>query len=570
MPLQNLLKRISIPPTLLLVLIISLPLALPFLHSGLLAVGDGTAHLFRQLNYHQAILDGQIPPRWAPRAAHGLGAPIFLYNWFLPYSAIEILLLSGVNLVDSVRIFNIFCLIAAPLGMYFWLKRLSSPWTGVAGAILYAWAPYRLMSVYLYGAWGETLAMTLTPFLGLSLTNLAQKQSRRNILSSTLLVSGIITAHNLSAIFYLPLVFLVTLVWKPSRPAFWRITLCSFLGIALTAFFWLPSALSASQIQYDFRALYQSAVYEYGHFPNFLSDLYHTLFQLASPSAKVWYKDFSLGLPLLFVPLISALVLSLKQKIANRNLLILSLLIGTASYFLTLRESVFIWEKTPLKIFTYSYRLLAPATIFLSLAAAMTFNNLPKKISLPVIIITGLLSVMAGRLYLTPATGYLNVDENYTRQSERSLHPPGTGFIMGTMEFLPKTASSEFVGSLDASTPNDLPKIPPDSSGFEIELKENTTDLISFDYRSSTPQSVTINTLFFPNWQASIGKLPLPLNYDSVGRIILSLPSSPETSAVLIKWINTPLENLGMALSLASLLIFAVYLGYQSRSSNLQ
>lgn len=556
------LKKIPFP--LILVVITSLPLALPWLHPGLLAVGDGTAHLFRQLNYHQAILDGQIPPRWASLAAHNLGAPIFIYNWFLPYTLIELFLLIGISLVNSVRIFNIFCLLVGPVGMYFWARKFSSPWPAAIASILFAWAPYRLISVNLYGAWGEMLALTIVPFLGLALTNLSEKRTARNLFFSSVLTASLITAHNLSALIYLPLLFALVLLWQTKKSTATNILVAYLFGIILTSFFWLPAIFRSSLIQYDFLSLYTAAVNEYGHFPTLSDDLYHAWYQLTSPRAIVWYKDFTLGFPLFLAAFMDILLVAFKRKVLNGKILIATLILGLTSYFLTVRESLPIWELGPLKIITYSYRFLAPATILLTISAAIVVHCLGKKFIFPTLIVFLMLSLQAGRLYLTPATGYLNVDKNYLSGVHQSLHPPNTGFIMGTMEFLPKTASTDFVGNLDSTDTQGLPKIVTNSSLVEISNLKVKTNFLSFNYLSTAPQTVLVNTLNFPNWHGYFNEQEFPIKTDSVGRISLDLPTSPTPSSITIKWQDSPIEILGNLVSFFSLLFFFIYLRYLS------
>ena len=549
---------------LLIILLTSLPLVFPFFHSGFLAVGDGTAHLFRQINYDQALRDGQIPPRWAVNAAHGLGAPIFLYNWFLPYLLIEFLILPGMALIPAVRIFNIFCLLAAPLGMYFWAKKYTSAWPAVVAAILFAWAPYRLMSTYLYGAWGEMLAFVIVPFLGLSLLSLSRKPTTKNFLSATLLTAALVTAHNLSALIYLPLLFLLVFLPQPTIKVARRIALAYLTAAGLTAFFWLPAIARNNLIQYDFLSLYRANINEYGHFPTLLDDLTHLWYQFSSPQAKVWYKDFTLGLPLTVAAAISLFVL-ISKKFAHKNVLLLTTFLGLLCYFLTLRESIPLWEMTPLKVITYSYRLFAPASVFLSLSAALALAPFWPKASrfLKVSFLTliTLAALVAGHLYLTPATGYLNTDSEYFSHGEQSLHPFDTGFISGTMEFLPKTASADFVAGLDKTTIGPLPKIvPQESHQITISNVVSHVGSLSFNYQATSPQTVLINTLNFPNWHLYIDNQPLATTPDQAGRILLNLPSSSSKTTVLLRWQNDSLENIANVISLLTLLIIIISL----------
>jgi hypothetical protein len=538
------------PPIVLL--FVCLPLILPILHPGLLATGDGIAHLFRQLNYHQAVLDGQIPPRWAPLAAHSLGAPIFIYNWFLPYLFNEIFLFLGFSLVNAVKIFNIFCLLAAPFGMYLWVKKLTaSPLPALLASIIFAWAPYRLMSIFLYGAWGEMLAITLVPFLGLAEYHLAQHPNRKKLVIASLLVGSIITSHNLSAFIYLPTITLITLISLISLRSFLWLSLTNLFGILITAFFWLPATALTPLIQYNIHQLFSTGTVELGHFPTLKWELWHTWFQFINPQAKVWYKDFCLGLPLyLATPFLIFACIKTRSK-----LLVVVTILGISSYLLWLHWAMPIWTATPLKVIIYSYRLLAPATILLCLSIGLSAKYLSKYLLIILTIASIPLAIRAGRLYLTPATGYINIDETYLSVPQPSLHPPQTGFIMGTMEFLPQTASEKFVRELDDNHPNqNLPKIAQIATPSSSSNLSYKTNFLSFDYSSPNPTSVITNTLFFPNWQASLGSYPLPISIDDVGRIRLDLPPATSPASVKLFWQTSTIEWIGITISLITLI----------------
>lgn len=541
--------------TFLVLFLVLLPVIFPILHPGMLVTGDGMGHLFRQVSYHKAFTDGQIPPRWSPLSAHGFGAPIFLYIWYLPYLAIEGLILLGLSTITSVKIFNIFCLLVGPLGMYFWMRKLTGKLPALAAGVLYGWAPYRLMATFLYGGWGDMLAMTIAPYLGMAAGNLAEKPSRRNWFLLIFLVAALISAHNLSSFIYLPTIFLFTLARIPNLKVLARLALAYLGGVGLTAFFWLPSLTLNRLIAFNWNAYFWSALYE--HFPSLPASLAKAWAQFASPVEKVWYYDFSLGLPYLIVLLASPFFLMVSKK-ATKRLLAVAILLGAGAYFLTLDISKPVWLQTPLKIFLLSYRFYSPATFFLTIAAAISLSHFSKKALLGLAILVIPFAMQAGRLYLHPATGYADITEKYLSQPQPSRWAPGTTIVMGTMEFLPRWVSESFAKELDLKS--EQPKILPEGQIRRTEILTDKTALLRFSYTSDSLSAATISRFYFPNWKAKVNNKPVEIKIDEVGRMKLMLPEAKNGAVATIFWTTSEIEKLGIAISVISFIIIIGWL----------
>ena len=71
---------------------------------GLFTSHDGETHIGRLIQFHQALNDGQFPPRWAPDFFGGIGSPVLMLNYHLPYIATDLFIRVGLSFIDAFKI----------------------------------------------------------------------------------------------------------------------------------------------------------------------------------------------------------------------------------------------------------------------------------------------------------------------------------------------------------------------------------------------------------------------------------------------------------------------------------
>src|SRR3989339_353231 len=81
---------------------------------------DALYHVVRLDQFHQALLGGQFPVRWAPDLLNGLGYPLFVINYQLPYYVAETFHLLGLSLFAAIKAVLILSVLASALTS-FWL-----------------------------------------------------------------------------------------------------------------------------------------------------------------------------------------------------------------------------------------------------------------------------------------------------------------------------------------------------------------------------------------------------------------------------------------------------------------
>lgn len=149
----------------ILLLLLLYPIVQPMYSKTILGSADNLAHLFRVVNLDAALREGYLWPRWAGLAGHGYGAPIFNFNYMLPYYFVIAIWRVCGSLIHASQWYMIATILGSSLAMYASIASIFSVPAALVAAVAYAYIPYHLMTIYLYGGYGEALAFVWVPLL---------------------------------------------------------------------------------------------------------------------------------------------------------------------------------------------------------------------------------------------------------------------------------------------------------------------------------------------------------------------------------------------------------------------
>lgn len=246
---NNLIKKYQL--ILLLFLVLMIPLG-DLLHSGLPITHDGQDHVARIANFYQNLTEGNSIPRWAPNLNWGYGHPILMFLYPLPSYFASLFHFFGFSLVDSIKIVFGLSFVLSGLTMFFWLRSFLSERAAFIGALLYTFAPYRFVDLYVRGAIGEHVAFIFPPLVLYFLFKLDSRlrgNDKRGVywyfFGGTLSLAGLILAHNAISLMFLPIIlfYALYLIWhsKQRKNLLFISCLLLLFGFLLSAFFWLPA-----------------------------------------------------------------------------------------------------------------------------------------------------------------------------------------------------------------------------------------------------------------------------------------------------------------------------------------
>lgn len=132
---------------------------------GLPMLHDSNPHIARMIAFHTALLDHQFPPMWAKEILGGIGSPVMMLNYQLPYFATEGIHRIGYSFFDSYKIALGLSLVISGALMFLALSQKYDHVSAILGALIYSLAPYRFLDIYVRGALGESLTFIFPPLL---------------------------------------------------------------------------------------------------------------------------------------------------------------------------------------------------------------------------------------------------------------------------------------------------------------------------------------------------------------------------------------------------------------------
>lgn len=507
--------------------------------------------VMRIFEMDKCFSDGQIPCRWAPDMAYGYGQPMLNFYSAFPYYLGELFrLLTPISIIWTVKILFAVSFIGAAFGMYLLARQFWGEWGGIVSAVLYTYAPYHSVDVYVRGAMSESFALMILPFVWLAFYKLIKNGGFKNVFWTAVSLGLLLMTHNVSSLIYAPFTVLWVAFWvihEKKWASVKDIIVSGILGVGLAAFFILPIALETKYIQIQF--LTTDYLNYAAHFVT-LKQLFISRHWGYGPSIFGPNDDlsFAIGWPnwWLAIPagLIAAFWLKDKKKKVLGLLVLLTLIFALFTIFMTHARSTFIWLHFPtLAIIQFPWRFLGITIFLLSFASGILVKAGYEKYIIPVIII---LSVVLNIGFFRPQ--YFFAQE--TDQTKLS----GEEFIIqqksAILDYLPKTApiapkEEAFTSPVVASGSGTIRNYSKRSNSF------------FFDADIFQPADILVPVMYYPGWVVINGGKIIP-SYPSgnYGVITFKLPQGQ--FIIQGRFISTPDRVLGNSITVISFIILVI------------
>lgn len=276
--------------------------------------------VIRLVAFFDTLKTGQFPVRFLWNLNHGFGYPVTNFLYPLPFYFGSVIHLIGFGFIDSIKILFTFSFILSAFFMYKLVMGEFNRWAGIAAAVFYCYAPYRIFDVYTRGSLGETFAFIWPPLIFYWLNN-------KKYVFAALATAALICSHNVVAFLFLPVIIGYLIVKKTNF-----VSCFLYLGLSAgtAAWFWLPA-------------------------------LYDLQYTRAAMTAVSNYSDYFLNFNLLGI-LISLVIsttlirIIVVKKFETSYLVIVSFI----ALFFTMPISSFAWDILPLpKLVQFPWRFLS-------------------------------------------------------------------------------------------------------------------------------------------------------------------------------------------------------------------
>lgn len=477
----------------------------PLLKTGIYQSQDGENHVARFGAYYKAFADGQIPPRWAGDLNYGYGTPVLNFFYPLPGYVASLLHVFGISLEDAFKIIIGVSFILAPFTFYLWASELFRKHIAIIAAILYGFAPYHFLDLYVRGDIGEILSFVFLPLVLLMFEKIVKRPTIVYIFLGAIFYGLFVLSHNIMSLLFTPTILAyVFLRSRLKKEILVYIALSIFFGLSLTSFFWLPAIYESRYINID---TFVGTMFKY-HFPT-ISQLIFSTWGFGPDVRKVEGLSPQIGLLHLLMVLVS-IVLLLRNKLRRNPLLLFWLCTFFLAVFMTISLSSWLWNILPfIKQFQFPWKFSVLSSFSASVLTGIVLTNFRN--SKPYVLLIVILILLS--LPFIRVSGFSNRIENYY------LSFPSTTYYHGE-------ATTRWIQGEPTSYP--ISRIEIISGKGTIKDIERNLAMHTFSVVANTDLALLDNTIYFPGWQVKVDNKKTPIEFQDInhrGLITFSVPS---------------------------------------------
>lgn len=529
----------------LLVVIISIPTFARMLRPGIYSMQDFP--YFRVVEYSKCLQTNVFPCRWAPDAGLGFGEPVFSFYSHVPFFLGALGTQIFGSSIDSLKFVFAFSLFGSAVTMFLLARELwKNNWSAFSSSMLYIYAPYRAVDVWVRGALPEAFAFVLLPLILFSFEKLRYTKKVSWFVSFVLSLSALVLTHNLSVLLFSPLLvvwFVVGLVQSKDKKVLFAVVSASLLALSLSAFYLLPTIAESQYINlstttvgyFDFRA----------HFVT-VSQLFISRFW--GYGGSTWGQEDGLSLSIgqvQGVVLVLSLILSslavIRTKVKRDESFKAFLLSVLALLFLAMthNKTALLWEELSpvMKYIQFPWRFLGVSLFCISLVSGYLVKNINTKTVIFSAVFFSTLAVVLNTSFFREDIWFKTTDQK----------------MQSGEAWVEQTRAS--IGDYwPAYGP--IPADPADTSQVEIVSPHKLRYIVT-----NAPEDVVLPVSYFPGWTASQDNNKISTNPNKDGLISFEAHNN---GSYTIAFENTPAREWGNGITLFSLMsLLCIYKFYR-------
>ena len=530
----------------------------PLFISGFFPMHDDT-QVGRVVAMGKALRTGQFPVRWVADLGYGYGYPIFNFYGPLPYYFGGSLYTLGIEGLTAAKAMMAVGIVVSGVTMFLLSSSLFGFYGGFLSSILYVYAPYHAVQLYVRGAVGELWAYGFLPLVLYGIIQIFNKKTIRNgVFIGSLGLFGVITSHTIFGYITVGLVlfgYLILLIRRYSivkgiKTPLLSYSLLGLFGLGTAAFYWLP-AITEMRFTNVAETIGSTANYK-DHFVC-LSQFWYSAWGFGgSAPGCIDGMSYMLGkLHILFAVL--SLILWFSQK--KRIPIVLWIVLFTLfSLFFMLQISQPLWNLIPFHAYIqYPWRLLPFSVLGLSLASGAT-GFLPRlKRFIPYIAISFIIFIIImNAKWFIPQT---IIDRNpLSYELEEELR-----FRVSKIsdEYLPPNVHRPI--TIDGNVHDTIKTTPT----LTVKTKIDTGTRAVYELISTQLQTITIQRAYFPGWRYWVNEREI--KPEIVGGLPM-IPIPEGVSTVSFAFHNTPIRAIANGLTLLSIGIFIYWYGKNKKA----
>jgi uncharacterized membrane protein len=516
---------------LLIVIVLSIPGIYQLFRPHFFTSQDGPGHVIRMDEFYHSFTDGQIPVRWSKRLYDGYGYPFFNFNYpSIYYAGLPVMFL-GFDATAAMKTEMIVTFTLSGILMFLYLRRKVSAPFAVLGSVLYMYAPYRMVNIFVRGSVAESAAFVFPPLLLWCAENLSLKKPK-SILWTGLVIGALGISHNISALILFAVFFgynLVLSIQRKSPQPFIRGVIAFLIGLMLCAFFFIP-ALTEKQYTFLDNTIAKDYPNHFVHLPQLLASGWSFGDNL---SLNIGYVQFGL-----FLLACASVVIAWKQwrkfSTEDSQLYLFSFCVIAffAAVFFMVPSSKFLWDHLPLLPFVqFPWRFLMVTVPVLSIAGTLGLYYFARARNWSNQRVWILVAVLVGVMFFI-AKGQWNINQ------EVAIPVVPGDALEGTTTWADEQATKWFLPK---------PKVIPAQHVQVLSAKSTAvigtwkTGEHDYTINAVTDSKVLENTMYYPGWRVWVDDTEVPVNYldkQYPGRLVYNVTEGEH--AVVSRFTETP------------------------------
>ncbi len=472
---------------------------LPLMHDQV--QGERVYQMVKSISY------GQFPVRYVADLGYGFGYPLFNFYAPLPYYLGSLAVLLGSPLVFATKLMITIPFIGAGVAMYLLAKSFWGKAGGLLSAILYLYAPYHAVELYVRGAVGELYTYALVPLVCIGIIALWETNpSKKRILLGGVALAALGSSHTLGLYITLLLIALygivttIVLAFKKSRLVsifIQRLLLFTVLPLLFSAYFLVPAFAEIRATNFSIAT--GNAVNFHDHYVT-ISQLWNSPwgFGGSAPGTDSDGLSFMIGkISILCSLLVLGYVIAQKhakipQKLHHKTIIVAFSALALTSIFLMLESSQPLWERIPyMQIVQFPWRFLIVTDLAICFVAGASVSivrgYIPKNAFYIVTIATVFIIAAVQSKYFI-VNGYYPLNQNQIKNQDH-------------LRFEASKISDEYMPKSDV--------IPKSSAEVSIESVSCLSLCLVRDFRT-TPNEYQFTVLMEKAAPVFIDKLNFP------------------------------------------------------------
>jgi len=534
---------------LILVFILSFWSVKSLIGRGYFPIHDDT-QVARVIAMGNALKNGQFPVRWVSDLGYGYGYPLYNFYGPLPYYLGGSLYALGVDSVMATKwMFGIGTVLAA-VTMYFLLYPILGLLAAVTGSMIFLYAPYHAVEVFIRGAVGEYWAIAFVPFIILGVC-------KKRLILGALGLAGTILSHTILGFITTVILSLSILVYL-IRKSDWYLLSLVVLGLGISAFFWLPALV---EMQYtSINAMITSSATSFSDHYICLSQLWNAPWGYGgSAPGCIDGMSLKIGKFHSIVFILSLIILLINRSVKRLKKINTIVMIAAFStigmIFLTLPYSSFLWNIFPMTRFLqYPWRLLSFVIIGIGITGAYLVASWKAPIVrffIGAVIIVS--TIMINAKLFVPQYQYLRDSNQFETKDE--------------LRFRVSKISDEYLppGIIKPEVVTDIQtSVVFGTDELTVKARQERDTFVYIELESNTAQNVTIRKAWFPGWSITLnGNRVTP----HIENGFPSVNIEEGMSIIQMRFTNTPIRTIANSISVITMITMIFFIIYGKKTN---